>query len=1050
MTVRIAVLGDTHIRNLKYHGDYRKVFEKLFVELKRLKPDFIVHVGDLAHSKINLSPEYFDLAGEFLEGLANEAPTWIILGNHDGLLRNMSRMDAVTPVAETLDMPGLHVLKDAQIVYPGHGVALNVLSIFDKDNWQKFPNDDNINISLFHGAVKGIKTEAGFVLDHGEDISIFEGADYAFLGDIHKSNQCIDEDGRIRYCGSTIQQNHAELDDKGFLFWEIQDKENFTCEHIHIPNPAPFITIELTPKGRIPKATCIPQGARLRLASNTTLSFSDLQRVMDVARTKYKPESVAFLNRAISSRGTRNLANSILDEDLRSQKVQEKLIAQYLKEYDLTPERLQLVYKLNEKYNKMLGTEDEVSRNVNWKLKSVEWDNLFNYGKGNKIDFDKLKGIVGIFGKSFSGKSSIVDSFLYTIFNSISKNSRKNLNIVNQNKNWGAGKAEIQIDDKTFLIDRRTDKYQRTLHGETTTEAKTDVDFSSVDAAGIETSLNGESRNDTDKTIRRIFGSMEDFLLTSMASQFGSMDFISEGSTKRKEILAKFLDLEIFDKKFKMAKEDAQELKVALKKYADWNPDEEIEVAKFDFAEVEKKLKLQESDCADIEKDIDGQKKEINILDQKIDSAPTKHIDIEQCRADQVGITSDLLARQEEKDTAEEELAEQRDYLQKAEDFLASTFNVDGYRVKLTQIRQCEKDAIEFERELTSLKTRIESSQKKTKLLEEVPCGPEFSSCKLLKEAYSAKELLAGLLEQQGETSRLADENDQLWEDLEPNKVRSYLGRYDELVSKRTDTQLSISKLETAVATLGGNLAHCSNLLVENEKKIAAYEANKEVIENLGQLKRDKKKKEKELKTLKATLDACNQELLSAHRKHAVLEQQCIDLEKKKKEVREQRQEYEAYDLFLRCMHNNGISYDVITQKLPVLNEEIAKILTNVVKFEVFFENDGKRLNIFIKHPRYSSRPLELCSGAEKTLASLAIRLAMIKVSNLPVSNVFILDEPALALDDELMEGFMLMLDMLRESFETIILISHLSILKDVVDTNIEIEKKKRFAYVCQ
>ena len=33
-----------------------------------------------------------------------------------------------------------------------------------------------------------------------------------------------------------------------------------------------------------------------------------------------------------------------------------------------------------------------------------------------------------------------------------------------------------------------------------------------------------------------------DFLLTSMSSQLGALNFISEGSTKRKEILAKFLD----------------------------------------------------------------------------------------------------------------------------------------------------------------------------------------------------------------------------------------------------------------------------------------------------------------------------------------------------------------------------------------------------------------------------------------------------------------------------------------------------------------------------
>ena len=64
----------------------------------------------------------------------------------------------------------------------------------------------------------------------------------------------------------------------------------------------------------------------------------------------------------------------------------------------------------------------------------------------------------------------------------------------------------------------------------------------------------------------------------------------------------------------------------------------------------------------------------------------------------------------------------------------------------------------------------------------------------------------------------------------------------------------------------------------------------------------------------------------------------------------------------------NGIAYDVIKKKLPVINEEIAKILANIVDFEVFFEDDGKKLNIFIKHPLYDPRPLEMGSGAEKTV----------------------------------------------------------------------------------
>jgi len=70
-------------------------------------------------------------------------------------------------------------------------------------------------------------------------------------------------------------------------------------------------------------------------------------------------------------------------------------------------------------------------------------------------------------------------------------------------------------------------------------EAKTELNFECYDAPTDTTeSLNGLTRNETDKIIRKHFGTLEDFLMTSMSSQLGALQFISEGSTRRKEILA--------------------------------------------------------------------------------------------------------------------------------------------------------------------------------------------------------------------------------------------------------------------------------------------------------------------------------------------------------------------------------------------------------------------------------------------------------------------------------------------------------------------------------
>jgi DNA repair exonuclease SbcCD ATPase subunit len=149
-------------------------------------------------------------------------------------------------------------------------------------------------------------------------------------------------------------------------------------------------------------------------------------------------------------------------------------------------------------------------------------------------------------------------------------------------------------------------------------------------------------------------------------------------------------------------------------------------------------------------------------------------------------------------------------------------------------------------------------------------------------------------------------------------------------------------------------------------------------------------------------------------------------------------------------MHSSGISYDIIKKKLPVINNEIAKVLTNVVEFEIFFEDDGKHLKIFIKHSKHEPRPIEMGSGAEKTIAAMAIRLALLSVSNLPKSNIFILDEPGTALDAENMDGFVAILEIVKSYFKTVLLVSHLDSLKDCVDVQITIDKNGDYAHVLE
>ena len=194
--------------------------------------------------------------------------------------------------------------------------------------------------------------------------------------------------------------------------------------------------------------------------------------------------------------------------------------------------------------------------------------------------------------------------------------------------------------------------------------------------------------------------------------------------------------------------------------------------------------------------------------------------------------------------------------------------------------------------------------------------------------------------------------------------------------------------------------------------------------------------------------DQCHEDMLSFHKSYGSMEEKLKSLKEQQGEYKTLATDFAAYDLLMSCAHPNGISYNIIKERLPIINQEIAKILTNIVDFEIFIQNSDKKLDIFIKHPKHDPRPLEMGSGAEKTIASMALRLAFLTVSSLPKSDLFILDEPGTALDEENMEGFVRILDMVKGYFKTVILISHLDTLKDCVDMQISIERKSGFAHV--
>ena len=1047
--MRIAHISDTHIRNYERQEQYKESFKDLYRILRIEKPDYIVHCGDIAHKKTVISPEFVELCTDFFRNLESIAPTYIILGNHDGNLRNSDRQDALSPIVDALSLKDLHLLKDSGECVLDDVLTLNVLSIFDEENWMKPTDPSKINIALYHGGIRGSQTDIGWDIKVDHDVSVFDGFDFAFLGDIHKSNQVLDVEGRVRYPGSTIQQDHGETPDKGFLVWDIEDKDTFEVRHIILKDSNPHLDINLTKTGRLPAKLKIPENARVRVVAENKISISQQRRILDIVRKRFNPQRITFKNKNLSGNlNSGEIADGVEIGNLRSLDVQEKLIKDYLSDYNVADEILEEVIELNGKYNTAAEAEEEVYRNINWSVEKLEWDNLFNYGEENVVHFSSLNGIVGIFGKNYSGKSSVIDSLLFTMTNSTSKSSVKNVSIVNQNKDSAASRISLSIGNTKYFIERKVEKYIKRLKGKATSEAKMVLDFWSEDeVTGERENLNGETRSDTDANIRKIFGTKEDFLMTSFCSQMDSLQFVSQGSTDRKKSLSKFLDLDLFEKKHRMVKEETSHLYGALKQIENKDYDEDVKTEKANLRSANADLAAHKDECEIMKASLRELEDNIRDIDINIASYPKIDIDIDTIR-DRIGYVEKSLASATKLSSARDAIvAKKREHLIKVVAFIDSVSYSD-LKDKKEAIRESEHNLTSLLAESEKLQLRKDNMAKKVSLLSEVPCGDKYPTCKFLQDALSSREEIVAT------DSQLIELN------------RESLGAKGELsLLDKTATERQLEKYQSLLETRATAEKDISNILLEKAKDSSAEkdlqremeglrEKEKEYLENekdcqiIFSFKKKRKELEKQSQKTSDELGHCEEEMHLLIQKKGSCEQKIDSLRESKAEQEDLKRRHVAYDLLKTCMDPNGISSDIIKKCLPIINEEINKGLVGIVPYEVFFEIEERKLEVYIRHPKYDPRLIEMASGAEKTISAMAIRLALTKVGNLPKSDIFILDEPATDLDSENMEGFLKILEMLKSQFKTVILISHLDALKECVDSEITIEKKKGFAHV--
>ena len=183
--------------------------------------------------------------------------------------------------------------------------------------------------------------------------------------------------------------------------------------------------------------------------------------------------------------------------------------------------------------------------------------------------------------------------------------------------------------------------------------------------------------------------------------------------------------------------------------------------------------------------------------------------------------------------------------------------------------------------------------------------------------------------------------------------------------------------------------------------------------------------------------------MMATQRGRLMSELEKLDAEKESRD--KLLQMMKTYEIISGAFSKKGIPLIITRSQLPVINAELANILHGIVDFTVEMENDDESdaTEIYINYGD-SKRIIELCSGMEKTIASIALRVALVNISSMSKSDMFIIDEGFGTLDDAGVEACNRLLTSLKKFFRLILVITHVDGIKDVADHILEITKNEK------
>lgn len=749
-----------------------------------------------------------------------------------------------------------------------------------------------------------------------------------------------------------------------------------------------------------------------------------IRRVKSYFQDKYKGKNIQIITKSLINTSNVQLQSLEASDSILDNQYQKNLMKDFIKENKITT-KWELVDRLDNKVNSEIDKLNENKVRYNkWFIKRIEFSNFLSFGENNVIDYTTLDGITVIEStpKNFGGKStSSVDLLMFLFFNSTTK-TKTAIEIFNKfsDKDELSVRGEITIDGDDYVIERKLSR-KKTKAGEYNVTNK--LDFYKKKEDGTVENLTGEQRRETEVFIESAIGSEEDFLATIMTTGNNLEQLIESKPTARGQILTKFMGLEGLK-----VKED-----IAKGIYNDWSRKlisntyniTQLEINNSNYQDSiinsENENERLGGEALRLEKHL----KDLEVRKDEVLSSRNNDIDRELIN------TNPTLLEREVNDLKTIKNAAQKnaDLVEVVEP--SKYYDEDRHKELKNQLSELQGIDVAYKYEKSEKEKLIKQFEEGTvcptcnRLLDEVDHTDEIENIKkeieeINKGIETNKTNSDSLKEQSNNIESLRTEFDT----YERNKVRKV--RYELEVEQK---QLNINS---------------------KQSKLDRYEDNKKKLE-------DNQKIDAEVIALRSKIETANADIritnttIEKHSSNISLMKEKININLDLiTKIRGEEELGNTFKTYLTIYGKNGISKLIMKNMIPLLNQELYRLLVDSCHFILELNvNDKNEVEfLMIDCETRVVKPLNAGSGYEKTISSLALRSVLTKISSLPKPNIVVMDEVFGKVADENLEMVGEFFKKIKDYFEHIIVISHNPLIRNWSDNIIMIKKEENISSI--